>query len=267
VSAAATDDWAPLRQAVERLRATDPECRLVLADGDSGAEWTTLDGPDVVGEAFEVAERRLGGSRAAIGASVAALLVDGVVTATWPLLLAQRRLPAVHASNVAVRLHPELAWFEHVTIRTPACHGDDLHERFVDGLVTTFAPWFDEVRARAPFGRAGMWGQVADELHGGALWHARQAGTDARAAWDEAGAVVDLLAEQVPALRSRPRPLPVRWPGGEATWQVKGTCCLWYQTRDGQALGDDGYCVACPLRTDEAARQDRLVEWLRPEAG
>lgn len=56
----------------------------------------------------------------------------------------------------------------------------------------------------------------------------------------------------------RPRPFPVSWAGGEALFQVKGTCCLYYKTRDGSLdADDDSYCTTCPFR-DHGNRLSRL---------
>jgi hypothetical protein len=74
-----------------------------------------------------------------------------------------------------------------------------------------------------------MWGQAVDHLCGTALWTAQRAGTDRGAAWDAACEVADLLAEDVPALRARPRLFPIEWSGDAERFQVKGTCCLWYR--------------------------------------
>jgi len=117
------------------------------------------------------------------------------------------------------------------------------------------------VRRRASYGRYGMWGQVADDLCGTALRAARRADLDGEAAWDEAQAVLDLVAAQVPELRARPRLFPVTWRGGEALFSVKGTCCLWYKTRKAPDLGGEGYCGSCPLRDDEC-RRARFTGWL-----
>jgi hypothetical protein len=110
-----------------------------------------------------------------------------------------------------------------------------------------------------------MWGQAADDLAGTALGIARAGGLEPQAAWDEAGAVVDLLAAAVPELKVRPRPFPVRWSGGEAMFQVRGTCCLWYKTESGRSAGREGYCSSCPLRDDDS-RHAGLAAWLDERA-
>ncbi|MDP9403428.1 MAG: hypothetical protein M3P85_08850 [Actinomycetota bacterium] len=218
-----------------------------------------------------------------VGASVAAALADALVGTAVPALLVERRLPHTAPRNVSVLLPDSELWFERVAVHrphgyvlaadpaadhpevTPVATLHDLHRQLASLIVEAVSPWFAAIRERAPFGRRGMWGQLADHLCGTALWTARVAKLDQRRAWDEAQAVLDLIAESVPELRVRPRLFPVRWRGGETLCQVKGTCCLWYTTFDQPDIRGDGYCVTCPLRPD-AVRVDRLRHWLDSEA-
>lgn len=120
---------------------------------------------------------------------------------------------------------------------------------------------FSAVRARAPFGRRRMWGQLADDIGGTALWTARAGDLDQRSAWKEAQAILDHVAETAPELRVRSRPFPVRWEGDETLFQVRGTCCLWYTTFEEPDRCGEGYCTTCPLRDDDV-RHERLCRYL-----
>lgn len=275
----------PLAGTVARcgqLDGADPP-RVVVGD-PVGDRWFDLDQLDAGLEALAAdLAPHAAGRRDYLAASVASAVAGSVVTAAWVPLLVERRLPELSADNLVVHRHSDEGWLDRVAIRRPAClalagdpaahHPDltvvaglgELHRRFADGMVAVVGPWFDAVRARLPFGRAGMWGQLADGLCGTSLWTARRAGLDQAAAWDEAHAVVDLVAARVPVLRARPRWFPVRWRGGETAFQVKGTCCLWYRTQAEPDPCGEGYCTTCPFRPD-GVRRARLAAWLEEEA-
>lgn len=273
-------DAPPIAGTFNRLGAFDELCRTdVGADvDDSWVRFDHIAGGGV--DALFAAANRSGDRRPDyVGASVASALVDAVVSTALPALLVERRLPDVSPANVAARLHDEEFWFERVSLYDPRCHvlqGDpaaadptstvvgsveEIHQRFAELLVEAATQWFAAIRAGAPFGRRGMWGQLADDVCGSALWAARATGADPQEAWAEAQAILDAIAGVVPELRVRPRLFPVRWSGGEALWQVKGTCCLWYTTFAESDTSGDGYCTTCPLRPDDV-RRERLRDWL-----
>jgi hypothetical protein len=147
---------------------------------------------------------------------------------------------------------------------------DDLHALCAEALVATYAGVADAVRARAPFGHAGLWGTLADHLADVALRWARDTGGDADRAWAEADAVIDALAlRPEPRLRARPRRHDVTGPAGSAAFITRGTCCLIYKrhepgpgepdhTRDRIAAAA---CTSCPLRSPDD-RHARLVRLL-----
>lgn len=250
----------------------------------SGARWLAMDdvegGLDVL--FADASAGAASESRHYLGATVASALSGAVVSAGWPALLVDRRLPDLSLPNLLAHRHPE-GWFDRIALRQrdtwllardplaahqaaiPVAGLASLHRRFTDQLAGSLAPWFAAIRGRAPFGRTGMWGQVADDLCGTALWTARRTGGDERAAWDEAQQVVALLARRAPELKARPRLFPVRWSGGESLFQVKGTCCLWYKTQEAADPDGEGYCGTCPLRGD-CSRRARLVAWLEKDA-
>jgi len=274
---------SPLADTFQRLRAFDELCRANIdvhrADG-----WLHLsDVPERgLDELFAAVIRPGPRRRDYAGATVAATLVDALVSTALPPLLLERRLPDVSPANVSVLLHETEWWFTQVSLHEPLCWvlpSDDaaadssvcvvaevavLHRRLAVTLADAVTPWFDAIRARAPFGRRGMWGQLADDLCGSALWTARASGLDPNAAWREANAILDHVGEAFAELRVRPRRFPVRWSGGESLWQVKGTCCLWYTTADDHS-DDDAFCTSCPLRPDDV-RHERLRDWLETNA-
>lgn len=279
-----TPSAPPLAETFERLRPHEDLCRAVIGRPDAEG-WLRLDATTGAGMDGLFAAAQRGEQRRPdyVGASVAAALVDVLTSTAIPPLLVERRLPDVSAANLSVRLHDAQLWFEQVALDEPTCWAlpgdrdfqhptvepvadlDELHRRLAGVLVERATRWFDDVRARAPFGRRGMWGQLADDVCGSALWTAREVGLDPRAAWAEANAIIDVVAAAVPELRVRPRLFPVQWSGGESIWQVKGTCCLWYTTAAEPDTLGDGFCTSCPLRPDDI-RHDRLVEWLETQA-
>jgi hypothetical protein len=274
----------PVVDALQRVSACTGGHVGVEVGRPTGGGWIDIARPNertleqLVGDA----EREGAQAPDYVGASIAGRIGEAVLTPTWTAVLLTRRLPDVMPFPLAVHRHLPEGWFDRIAIGGEHCFvlpGDSaaghpattvladlaaLHSRLAEDLTAFVRPWFTAVRARSPFAVRGMWGQLADDLCGTALATARSAGLDAEAVWAEAGAVVDLLAAVVPEVKLRPRPFPVRWPGGEAMFQVRGTCCLWYKTKSGRSAGRDGYCTSCPLRDDES-RHTSLVRWLEEE--
>ena len=199
--------------------------------------------------------------------------------------LAELAMVPLLAEDRALTLAPEALWLSFAGARieavglpspTVAVLADDpdagratttvvadraaLHARLADGLVATFAGVAEAVRARAPFGLAGIWGTLADHLADVALRHAREHGGgdgDADRAWADATAVVDALAAH-PAVRLRARPSrhDIAPPAGPAAFVTRGTCCLLYKSHEpGPGEPDTARtritaaaCTSCPLR-------------------
>jgi hypothetical protein len=146
----------------------------------------------------------------------------------------------------------------------------------VDGMLAVFTPLAEAVRARAPFGRRGMWGTLADHLADVALRRDRDRGRDGQAAWALATALIDELAARQPLLRARPQRHEVSCAAGSALFSTKGTCCLIYKTNMPTAAGSGGRvdarpwidadaCTSCPLRPVDD-REQRLVRYLTAAA-
>lgn len=133
----------------------------------------------------------------------------------------------------------------------------------VAGIRDVAAAVFDAVRDRAPYGRAGMWGSLADGVAGTTLLaeQGTTGGGDPGQAWDDVEVLLDELARQVPQLRARPRRQLLRWAGGTRHQSVRGTCCLYHKTCTDPDPSGEGYCSSCPHRPDES-RVDIITRWL-----
>lgn len=131
-----------------------------------------------------------------------------------------------------------------------------LRDVAVRGMVATFGPLAEAVRARAPFGLRGMWGTLADHLAEVTLRRAREQGRPSAGAWAASESLLDDLAARQPLLRVRPRRQVVEAPAGPVTFAAKGTCCLVYKPAGPVATAG---CTSCPLR----APADREAGFLR----
>jgi hypothetical protein len=265
---------------LERASALDPVyLRAVL--GRPGATGATP-AADLAGGGIDVllghAEAHCAGARDYLAASVAHTVADAALVATLPALLLEQRVPRVDADELWVRLHETEPWLAGVWLTggrfwalpddPDGDHGDAelvgdrdaLRSRFAEQLVALLRPVFGAIRARAPFGLVGMWGEVVDGMHSLALMLAHGAHGDAEEAWASASLLAGHVAALVPQARVRPRPFPVPTPGGPARlFSVRGTCCLWYKAQPGDP--EAGYCTTCPLRTDDDRRQ-RLIRYV-----
>lgn len=151
---------------------------------------------------------------------------------------------------------------------------DALHDVVAGGLAATFAGVAVAVRARAPFGLAGIWGTLTDHLADVALRWSRHTGGDPDRAWSVANAVIDALARRPePRLRARPRRHDVTCAAGSGAFVTRGTCCLIYKAHEPAPGEPDrtrdqimaAACTSCPLRPFED-RQARLVRLLTDQA-
>lgn len=192
-----------------------------------------------------------------------------------PLLDQHRALP-LHPGALWVQLGPDGARLDGVAVDdldvavlasdpdagrpgTAVVAGDaDLRAVAVEALRATYGPLVDAVRARAPFGRRGMWGTLADHLAEVALRRAREQKRDAAATWASVEALLDELAAREPLLVVRPRRQVVVSPAGTGLFAAKGTCCLIYKPAGSVAAAA---CTSCPLRSP-ADREAAFVRYL-----
>ena len=261
----------PLAATVARLRQVDDY--LVAEVGPpEGPGWYALDRVVSGGHLdawLDDLVRHKDGQRDVAGAYLGAWLTGALVRVPVSSLVLERRVPHLGASGLWLHRHDE-GWFDRVAFASAplnvlahdpeADHADvvvqpdqaTLVERYAEALVETLSPVLEGVRRRTPYGLRGLWGAVADEVTGTALQVARQTSTDGWAAWTLSQAVLDHVAARQTHLRRRPTPFPVSWTGGDALFQVKGTCCLYYKTHDGPLDPDgDSYCTTCPFRYDD----------------
>lgn len=268
---------APLDALLSQLAGLDPMLRADLGR-PHGPGWMRLDriGSDVLASRVDALAGEHGGRRDVAGSYLGARLARAVVAVPAATLATARRVP-VSAGCLWVHEH-EGGWFDGVAYergaawvlrgdaaaRHPSAHpvpdGVALRDAFVDDVVAVLGPLLDDLRPLVPYGRAGLWGAVADEMTAAVLHAARIADRDQGSAWDETTALCDALAARVRWLRARPRPVPVTWAGGESICAVRGTCCLYFKTHVGPDA--DRYCTTCPHRDDtsRAARWRRQVE-------
>jgi hypothetical protein len=230
--------------------------------------------------------RDLAGSLVAwrLATSLAELTIVPLLTERRALLLAPERLwlsfrdgtlidaVGLPAPAVAVLADDPDAHRPGVTV---AADDDELHTFAAEGLAVTYAGHAAAVRARAPFGLAGIWGTLVDCLANVALEWARDTDGDPDRAWVTSSSVIDALARRPePHLPTRPRRHDVACPTGSGVFAIGGTCCLMYKTHQPAPGEPDGphdriaaaACKSCPLRSDED-RHARFVRFLTERAG
>jgi hypothetical protein len=154
-----------------------------------------------------------------LGSLLVGSLAAVVVAEGWGWRLAPEGL--------ALHRHPD-GWFDGMAVRP----GSPQPFR-ADDTVALLDPVFGHIRRHAAFGRAGMWGGVADAIADRVLRRAEQEHRPIDDAWAQATALTDAIAARQPLLRSRP------WLEGSVV--VAGTCCLYYKI-----ASDDRYCGTCP---------------------
>jgi len=243
----------------------------------SGADLVADGGLDAL---FADGAGHCGGARDYLGASVAHMVTDGLLVAGLPAVLLEQRLPVVALDEIVFRRRDTELWFDRIWLASSrfwalptdrdAGHSDAivvadraaLTRLLVDQLVAALTPVFAAIRRQASFGVIGMWGQAVDGLYSLALWLAHRTGGDHRVAWDEASAIVDVLAERVPQARARPRAFLVMTQHEERLFSVRGTCCLWFKSQPEEPSA--AYCTTCPLRGDQD-RTQRLVRYLEEQ--
>ena len=229
----------------------------VAADGPG---WVRLDrrlaDPPAL-DAWVESELRAtaGGHRDLAGALIVYRLAGHLAELVVGCLLDQRRALPLTPATVALRFGDAVRLDEMaVTNRSVSVLADDpeagapgavvvssdkaLRAVAADGVVATFGPVAEAVRARAPFGLRGMWGTVADHVAEVAVRRARDQRLDVDAAVTGAEHLLDALATRVPTPWTRPRRQVVDTARGPQTVVTKGTCCLIYKA--GADPGDRG---------------------------
>ncbi|MGE3620911.1 MAG: hypothetical protein AB7L84_10665 [Acidimicrobiia bacterium] len=244
------------------------ERRYVLADPTTAPGLIHLGGrlADVgeVGAWIEAELRRARGHRDLAG-SLATYRFSAVLAELVMVPLVEHgRVIQVDPSGLWLELIDEVRIGDVALAPVGVVAGNDLDVLVEAAAVTleaSYAPVADAVRGHAPFGRAGMWGTLADHVASVPMRRARLAGGTGQRAWTLAEQVLDALAARRPLLRVRPRLVVVEARADGAArrgcYAEKGTCCLIYKAdpeHDDRAAQVAGYaCSACPLR-DPAER-------------
>lgn len=232
---------------VARLDGTSPWRRYAV--DAPGPGWVPLDALLADDAALDAWYRTELGATARghadlAGALVVYRLAGALAELVVGTLLDQRRCPELTTAGVALRLGPD-ARLDGLSVsarRVAVLAGDPdagadgtvvvdgsagLRAFAADGLVATYGPVCEAVRARAPYGRRGMWGTLADHLAEVAVRRARERRRAIDSAWAAAAALTDDVAARQPRLRTRPRrETVVAGPATGAAYVAKGTCCL-----------------------------------------
>ena len=231
-------------EALAALVADQPWVAFVAGRApDLGPGWLGV-ADLIAGPAVDPCVARLLDGRARGARDVAATHLAGWLAGVLalPAVATWRRAGTVWAldpAGLAVRPHAG-GWFDGLAVAPGPLVARDASGLARD-LVALLDPLFAAIRARLPYGTAGMWGQVADLL--------------AAPPPDDGDGLVEALAARATRLRARPRWQPVAWAGGVHPALVRGTCCLAHK------VGDEGYCTSCPHRSD-ASRAARTRDLL-----
>lgn len=190
----------PMADTLERLAGIDPWFAAQVGR-PAGEGWFSFDDLAVEGRLSDWVDElaaRHDGHRDVAGSYLGGWLAGAAVIVPTAALILERRLP-VPSGPLWVHRHVD-GWFDRVAFEHPhvivtdgdaaADHPDalavseqELLATHARGLVERLAPVLDAVRARAPFGRRGLWGAVTDEVASAALWAARAAAADIDSAW------------------------------------------------------------------------------------
>ena len=256
-----------------------------FAVGTDRRSWVRLDerladGPGLDAWVRAEQDATASGHRDLAGALIVYRLAGHLAEMAVGCLVDQRRALPVTPATVALRFG-DAARLDEMAVTPPAVwvlpddpdagapgtevapSRDALRAVAAGGLVATFGPVADALRVRAPFGRRGMWGTLADHIGEIAVRRAREQRGDVEAGWAAAGRLIDAVAARAPAPLTRPQRQVVPTAAGPQTVVAKGTCCLIYKA--GAPPADRGAaarrigpaaCTSCPLRAapDRARR-------------
>jgi hypothetical protein len=276
----------PLELTLQRMSESD-EVNLVLAGKvwpPPGHGWFVLS--DVLrnsdlasGWVGHLLSGQASGRRDVAGSYLSASIAGMVAGIPAGAVIAAGRAWPLEPSGIALHLHAD-GWFDGMALKSPALWvlpddpdaGDadstvfpsagDLRDRLASEIVRVLNPIFAAVRSATGYPARSMWGLLADGIAGMALWRDRSSGTLDPDVWERAVEVIDALQERVRLMKARPTLAEVTSGASCVRFAVKGTCCLYFKTFDGNPDPDgEGYCSSCPLRSD-ASRHRRWAAWL-----
>lgn len=280
----------PLELTLQLLSEND-EVNLTLA-GDVwppfGDGWFVLSdvlrNPDLISRWIQdLLSGRACGRRDVAGSYLSASIAGIVAGVPAGAIIAAGRAWPLVPSGIALRLHAD-CWFDGMALKSPALwvlrddpdaensdsvvfqSAGDLRDRLAANIVRVVNPIFAAVRSATGYPTRSMWGLLADGIAGMALWRDRSSGRLDPDVWERAVEVLDALQERARLMKARPTVSKVASGGSCLQFAVKGTCCLYFKTFDGDPDPDgEGYCSSCPFRTDES-RHQRWAAWLDEQA-
>lgn len=273
----APDGEAPIARTADRLAALDDFAGFDVGVG-SASGWLPLASVVTSGvlDSWFATLLERHGHAGATGSLIGGALARAVVAPTVSAMVLDARCPSPDAENLAIRLGDDGS-VERYGLREPTAtvlpadpaaeHPDSVvvpdEAALVDWWAVraaeTLTPLLAAVRARSPFGLRALWGGLADEVTGVALWIGQLAHRDPTSVWSLGSQLVDSLAMYAPVSLPRARPFPVS--GYQHWFQVRATCCLYYRSATESAPVKDRYCSTCPLR-DDGSRNRILADYL-----
>lgn len=186
------------------------------------------------------------------------LLRDATYFSVATMLLTSRA-PDLSADNVWLRWRADATFASPVLAdprmavvggpdeTTSVATDDELYRWFAERYVAGFAPLLDALHQHTRVGRRILWGYVADSVGFRMLMVARDVGWDMGTAWTRGQLVTEALRAAGAPISSGPRPFPIGAPSAARLWAVRGVCCFDYKSDP-----EHGYCVTCPLATDDS---------------
>jgi hypothetical protein len=272
---------ATLTETVARLATADEHVRVVGGPPPAGDGWVlvadALASPLAFDAWFDRVRATVQNGRADVAGSYLASFLSSAIAAPLVRALAtQQRGWHTAAGTTWVHLHDD-GWIDQVATAAPVLvlpadtAADRADVEVVDDLETLVAiaiehlvsvvdPLFVAVRARAPYGRRGMWGALADSIAAELTWSAQVNGHDVVDAWRRAQPILDALVAAAPTRVTRPTFERIDDAGHVAHLTIRGTCCLYFQSLPPDAPTD--YCTSCPMG-DADTRRARQQRWLR----
>ena len=245
----------------------------------SGGGWVEVSslGDDTTITAIYSRMLDIAAGRADVAAVFAAAMTSILVEPLVSSIVIDQRSWSLDRGQHAVRFDPEGFVAAHtISPDTPlsVLHGDafdgrtdvivvDDVRRLIDdvapAMIAVLRPIFLGIRRLAPYGLAGLWGGVADQIGAVAIRTAHEFQLDADTSWRTAEALIDAIRRRVEEPVTAPSRELIDCGGRPINVSVKGTCCLLYKIA--AADGEEAYCMRCPLLTAQA-RRERWIVWL-----
>lgn len=252
------------------------DSRIGIPDEAGWHRLTGLTNPELLAAWHVEVSKNVGNHRVA-AAYMSNWLIAFLVGGSVMPVLAERRLPLAGHADIAVHRNSG-GWFDALAADDdsiavlpgdpdaghPSAIGVASEEEMFDllaGQMLGLEPIITALENALPIGFPALWGAVSDALSSQAMMLADLMDEDRECFWQAARLVIERVEARQPRMRTTPRPFPIEHDGQVKFFEVRGTCCLYYQTVENAERDGDGYCTTCPLRPDDARRRI-LVEWL-----